>query len=129
MTDEEQIRQVLARYWQYLDDRREAEWLALFANTARLEFDGTAASTREALEAIAADLKNHNGGKHISSNELVHVSADQATASSDVVFFEPDGRGAVTIRFYGRCDDTLGRVGTTWRFTSRRITFQGGHHG
>jgi 3-phenylpropionate/cinnamic acid dioxygenase small subunit len=127
MTDTDAIRQTLARYWQYLDDRREREWVDLFTDDAVLRYEGAEATSRDALEAIAADLKNHTPGKHLSSNEIIEIDGDSATAHSDVVFLSPAGDG-VTIRFYGRCDDTLRRVGASWRFVSRSITFQGGVH-
>ena len=128
MTEVEQIKQTLARYWQYLDDRRATEWLDLFVDDAVLQYQEVVMRSRRELEPIAADLKNHTPGKHLSSNEIVEVDGDNATAHSDVVFLEPNADGTVKIRFYGRCDDTLRRDGSVWRFTSRSITFQGGVH-
>ena len=131
MTDVEQVRMVLARYWQFLDDRRGHDWVELFADDATLEYEGTVARSRSDLDAIAADLPNHTGGKHVSSNEIIETDGDRATARSDVVFLAPDPDGKVTIHFYGRCDDVLQRRGpdSPWRFTSRLIMFQGGYHG
>ena len=74
MTDIEQIRQTLARYWIYLDDRREDDWVALFDDDLVLEFDGTIVATRSDLEVVAGDLKNYPGGKHLSSNELISLA-------------------------------------------------------
>ena len=127
MTDTESIRLTLARYWQYLDDRRERDWVDLFDDDAVLRYEGTEARSRADLEKIAGELKNYTGGKHVSSNEIVEVDGDSATAHSDVVFLLPDG-DSVKVRFYGRCDDTLQRTASGWRFTSRTITFQGGVH-
>jgi hypothetical protein len=127
MSDTDAIRQTLARYWQFLDDRREREWVDLFADGAVLRYEGTEASSRDALEAIAADLRHYEGGKHLTSNEIIDVDGDSAAAHSDIVFLVPDGDN-VKVRFYGRCEDTLRRVGAQWRFTSRTITFQGGVH-
>ena len=44
------------------------------------------------------------------------------------MFLAPAADGTVNIAFYGRCDDTLRRTGSVWRFTSRVIRFQGGYH-
>jgi hypothetical protein len=129
MTDVEAIKHLLAHYWHHLDDRREPEWVDLFDDGAVLQYEGMVARSRRELQAIAADLKNHAPGKHLSSNEVVEIDGDAATAQSDVVFLSPDGDGSVKIRFYGRCTDTLRRSGLQWRFTSRTITFQGGVHG
>jgi 3-phenylpropionate/cinnamic acid dioxygenase small subunit len=128
MTDTEQIRQTLARYWVYLDDRRPDEWVALFDDPSVLEFDGTVVATRADLEAVAGDLKNYPGGKHLSSNELIEIAGDEASATSDVIFLETGSEGAVSVRYYGRCVDQLRRRGAGWRIASRRISFQGGHH-
>jgi 3-phenylpropionate/cinnamic acid dioxygenase small subunit len=129
MTDVEQIRQALARYWQYLDDRREREWVELFDDDdILLQYQSTVARSRGDLDAIAGDLKNHAGGKHVSSNEIVDVDGEHASAHSDVMFLAPAADGSVNIAFYGRCDDTLRRTGSVWRFTSRVIRFQGGYH-
>src|SRR5438552_1229957 len=130
MTDVEQIRHALARYWQYLDDRREREWVELFDDSdVLLQYQSTVARSRHDLDAIADDLKNHAGGKHVSSNEIIDVDGAHATAHSDVMFLAPDANGTVSIAFYGRCDDTLRRTDSAWRFTSRVIRFQGGYHG
>ena len=128
MSDVEQIKLTLARYWQFLDDRRAAEWVDLFADDAVLQYQETVTRSRRDLERIAGDLKNYTGGKHLSSNEIVEVNGDYATAHSDVVFLEPNADGTVKVRFYGRCDDSLRRDGSVWRFTARSITFQGGVH-
>jgi 3-phenylpropionate/cinnamic acid dioxygenase small subunit len=128
VTDIEQIRQTLARYWIYLDDRREDDWVALFDDDLVLEFDGTIVATRSDLEVVAGDLKNYPGGKHLSSNELIEIAGDEASATSDVVFLETGSEGEVSIRYYGRCADRLRRRGTEWRIASRRISFEGGHH-
>jgi hypothetical protein len=127
VTDEGEIRALLARYWHYLDDRREHDWVDLFGDDVLLEYDDTVARSRTELIAIASQLKNYSGGKHLSSNELITIGGDEATAASDVMFVSPDERGTPTIRFYGRCNDTF-RKTDAWRFTSRRITFQGGLH-
>jgi hypothetical protein len=128
LSDSELVRQTLAQYWVYLDDRLEKEWLDLFDGGCVLEFGDTVARSRSELERIAADLKNYAGGKHVSSNELVQIDGDEASATSDVVFMEPDPHGTVSIRYYGRCVDRLARRDGRWRFVWRRISFQGGHH-
>ena len=128
MSDVEAVRHTLACYWHHLDDRREREWIELFAEDAVLQYEGIVARSHRELEPIAADLKNHNPGKHVSSNEVIDIDGDTATARSDVVFLSPDDDGGVKIRFYGRCDDTLRRARSGWVFTSRTITFQGGVH-
>jgi hypothetical protein len=128
MTDSEQIRQTLARYWLYLDDRRQREWVDLFVGNAVLEFDGTIVDSRADLEAVARNLENYPGGKHLSSNELIEISGDEASVTSDVAFVEVGSGGEVGIRYYGRCVDRLVRQDDGWRFGSRRISFQGGHH-
>jgi hypothetical protein len=128
MTDVDDVRALLAKYWQHLDDRLEAEWVDLFADDAVVEYEGTVARSRSELAVIAADLKNHQGGKHLSSNEVVNVDGENASARSDVAFLSPGPDGNPVVRFYGRCEDTFRKDGQ-WRFTSRRITFQGGRHG
>jgi hypothetical protein len=129
VTDSDLIRNLLARYWIYLDDRREREWVDLFEDDPDLEFGDVVVRSRGELEALAATFRNYGGGKHISSNELLEVRGDDASATSDVVFLAPDTEGTVRVRYYGRCSDRLRRRRDEWRFTSRRISFQGGHHG
>ena len=129
MTDSDLIRNVIARYWVYLDDRHEREWVDLFEDDPVLEFGDVVVRSRTELEALAANLKNYGGGKHISSNECLEVRGAEASATSDVVFLTLDTEGTVSVGYYGRCIDRLRRRGDEWRFSSRRITFQGGHHG
>ncbi len=122
MTDEEGVRRTLARFCQYLDDRRFAEFSGLFMPDAVFG----RASGREAIHELTA-----GGGlarnpelfrKHLTGNVVVDVQDERAEATSDLVMFERVGDEPWQLRF-GVYHDVLVKHGDAWLFASRQLTW------
>jgi 3-phenylpropionate/cinnamic acid dioxygenase small subunit len=121
MSDEDQIRNTLARFCQTLDDRRFVEWSETFTE------DGVFGRS----DGRAAILKMIQGGelatqpelrrKHTVTNAFIEVHGDTADASSDLVMLDQVSGGPWTIRV-GRYTDKLARQPSgAWLFTRRQL--------
>jgi len=121
MTDEDQIRNTIARFCQALDDRRFEDWAATFTE------DGVFGRS----DGRAAILKMIQGGelatqpelrrKHAVTNVVIDVHGDTADASSDLTMFDKVGDSPWSIRI-GRYTDKLARQPSGgWLFTQRHL--------
>ena len=121
MTDEDAIRNTLARFCQHLDSRRFVEWTETFTTDGRFN----------KLEGRAAILHMIQGGElamqpdlhrqHAVMNSLIEVTGDTATATSDLAMYDRTGEGPITVRT-GRYYDKLARQPDgSWLFTERRL--------
>jgi 3-phenylpropionate/cinnamic acid dioxygenase small subunit len=122
MTDEEAIRQLVARFCQLLDDRRFKEWSDLFTEDGIF---GARTSRAEILESISGGALARNPGlrrKHTVSNVVIQVTGDTAEAVCDLVMFDLVEGGGCSIRL-GRYDDRLVRQPDGWLFSERRLTW------
>jgi len=123
--DEDQIRRTLAEYSQRCDDGRFDEWADLFTEDARFILSGQVTEGRESIRVLmTAMMPADRRGQHVTSNSLVDIDGDSATASTDYLFVRPtaDGPGIVAA---GRYHDLLTRDGRCWRFRERSITMLG----
>jgi ketosteroid isomerase-like protein len=123
--DEDLIRRALSEYSRRCDDGRFEELAELFTEDARLMVldqvvEGRAA-VRGYLERVQADGSR---GMHVTSNSLIDVDGDVATAATDYLFVRPGGDGLAIIAA-GRYLDELVRDGAGWRFRVRTITMLG----
>src|SRR5581483_9144014 len=108
MTDEDAIRNTIARFCQNLDSRRFVEWTETFTE------DGIF----NKLTGRAAILEMINGGElatkpdlrrqHAVTNSVIEVDGDTATATSDLAMYDRYGDGPVTVQT-GRYYDRLAR--------------------
>ena len=125
MTDEDAIRNTIARFCQHLDSRRFVEWTETFTE------DGTF----NALHGRAAILKMIQGGElatkpdlrrqHAVTNSIIEVDGNTATATSDLAMYDRYGDGPVTVQT-GRYYDRLARQSNgEWLFTERRLEWFG----
>jgi 2-iminobutanoate/2-iminopropanoate deaminase len=125
MTDEDLIRNTVARYSHCLDDRRFREWSETFTE------DGVFGSR----QGRAAIYENILGGelatipqlqrRHIVTNLEVAVQGDAAEAVSDLLMYDRLGDAAWTLRV-GRYYDKLRRQSDgEWLFTERRLEWNG----
>lgn len=123
--DQDQITRTLARYCQFLDDGDFDRWIELFSEDARLVFAGTIHEGRPSIREYMQQVQPPEGrGKHITSNVLVDVDGDTASALTDYLFVRPTHRGLVPVAT-GRYHDHLIRAGEDWRFQRREITLLG----
>ena len=126
LEDQEQIRQVLIRYGEYLDARDFAGYASLFAKDG-ISTSGFGSATGPA--AIQAILEKNLGkaepgfinktNYHLMTTEVVNVTGDKATARSRYLFFTatPDNKPQVTLA--GRYVDEFVRENGVWKIYRR----------
>jgi hypothetical protein len=117
-----EILETMARYSQYVGDRRYPEWARLFADDGQFTGpDGIRATGPTEMEAFIR--KAHAGWivKQITVNPIVSVDGNSATAQSDFVVYRKIGAEFVTYAI-GRYDDQLQYAEGEWRFTRRHFT-------
>ena len=121
--DEQAISRLLSGdYPRALDERRWADYAALFTVDGELSFAGQVikgpAAIQKFFEAqpVPADARS----LHVISNPLVNVAGDTATGGAywQTIAFV-DGRPAV--QSAGRYEDVLKKVNGRWRFAKRAI--------
>ena len=121
MTDEEEIRQVMARYCFHVDRDESAPWVALFSDDASWQatdygpFKGQAG-----IQKLASNLaKRHEASpvfrRHIISNEIISVDGDTARMRSYVTVILGDDRRISTVGDY---EIELVKRGGQWRIHS-----------
>jgi len=122
VTDEQQIRRVLALYCHRCDDGDFAALLALFAADAELVYRDRHCRGRAQVRAFFDELQGEPAqrGKHITSNAVVDVAGDEASAHSDFLFLR-FVEGVLTPVFTGRYRDRFARTGDRWCFARREI--------
>jgi 3-phenylpropionate/cinnamic acid dioxygenase small subunit len=125
MTDQDKIRNTIARYSHCLDDRRFEEWSRTF----------TSEGVFGARTGRTAILENILGGelatrpelqrRHIVTNIEVQVDGTKADSSSDLLMYDKVGDGPWTLRV-GRYYDRLERQPDgDWLFSLRRLEWLG----
>jgi uncharacterized protein (TIGR02246 family) len=120
--DEDQVRRTLGEYSQRCDDGRFDEWADLFTEDARLVLMGKVTEGRDAIRKYMMTVQPAGSrGKHVTSNSLVDVDGESATATTDYLFVRPGVEGLAIVAA-GRYHDRLVRDGATWRFSEREIT-------
>lgn len=123
MTDEEEIRALLARFCHLLDDRRFDEWSELFLEDA---ISGTKVGRPAIIDSILAGQLANNpemSRKHMNTNIVINVQGDVADVLSDIVLFTRKGTDPFTIRT-GQYRDRVVRVGDKWMFSERQLRWQ-----
>ena len=116
--DELDISRLLAEYCHRCDDGDFAAVAGMFTADGTFEFGRRSLEGREAIAAGLAAMQPANG-KHLSTNLVVEVDGDDASAVSDFVFLVKQDGGLVPL-LAGRYLDELRRDGGTWRFHRRR---------
>ena len=67
-------------------------------------------------------------GMHVTTNSLIDVDGDQATATTDYLFVRPVEQG-ISVIAAGRYYDRLVHHGDQWQFAERSITLLGAPDG
>jgi 3-phenylpropionate/cinnamic acid dioxygenase small subunit len=122
MTDEDAIRNTLARFCQALDDRRFEDWANTFTEDGAFgRFDSRAKILQMILGGELA-LQPKLRRKHTVTNAVIDVTGDTAQVTADLAMFDKvDDDAAWTIRV-GRYTDELARqTDGTWLFTRRNL--------
>jgi hypothetical protein len=127
VTDEEEIRQLVARHWQLMDDRRSVEWADLFANDGEIAAyvatgddleEMERATGRDELLAMADNLVRYEPGHHFGANLVIDVQGATASAISDVQFIL--GKQQPRVQHVARCHDVFVKGDGRWLFASRK---------
>ena len=118
------VRRAIAAYTQAVDDGRTDDIVATFCPDGSVDIPGLGSHVgHDALRAAYGALEPRLPQRHLVLN--THVSAwtaDEATASSDVVFLAKGAEGWSTL-LVGRYEDVLHRDGDAWHFHSRTAEF------
>jgi hypothetical protein len=129
--DKLEIRDVIERSMRYIDDQAGQRLAALFDEDAVLQLAGTVFSGREAIGTMfggpdpprwteAGELLKQPAGAHRSSNPVIDVDGDTATAETDLLVLERDEEGRSRITLVARYRDRLRRgEDERWLITNR----------
>lgn len=130
--DKLEIRDVIERYMRWNDDRAADRIAELFHEDIRFQVMGRVVAGREAVRAVfvgagaelpmwtmPGQLLKQPGSVHISSNPVIDVDGDTATAETDFLVMSrgEDGRAKATL--VGRYRDEFRRVDGRWLIYTR----------
>ena len=124
MTDEDAIRNTIARFCQCLDSRQFQAWTNTFTPDGVFgRLQGRAAILEMILGgelALQPDLKR----QHAVTNSVIEIHGDTADSTSDLTMYDRVGDGPITVRI-GRYYDKLARQPDgSWLFTERRLEWR-----
>lgn len=121
MTDEDAIRNTIARFCQHLDSRRFVEWTETFTEDGKFNQLHGRPAILQMIQAGELATKPDLRRQHAVTNSIIDVSGDTATATSDLAMYDRYGDGPITVQT-GRYYDRLARQPDgTWLFTERRL--------
>jgi ketosteroid isomerase-like protein len=123
ITDELEIRRVLALYCHRCDDGDFDALLDLFSADSEMVYGERTCRGRAQLREFFDEMqgKPAQRGKHLTLNSVIDVAGDGASATSDFLFLRFVD-GALTPVYTGRYRDRFARVGNRWRITRREVT-------
>jgi 3-phenylpropionate/cinnamic acid dioxygenase small subunit len=124
LTDEEAIRQTLAEFCQYLDDRQFEDWWMLFTEDGAFnERVGRDTIRDMILDGELAHMPELSR-KHAIVNITIAVNGDEATTKSDLLMYDRlNGDDSAWTLRVGRYEDLLVREADRWRFKKRYLRF------
>ena len=124
MSARDDICNLMAAYCQALDDGRNDDVVATFADGGSFEITGMEAHVgADALRAAYDGFTPKVPQRHVvSSTHITSLSDTRATATSDFTFLVNGGNGW-TVAAVGRYDDELVCTDGAWRFASRAVSF------
>jgi 3-phenylpropionate/cinnamic acid dioxygenase small subunit len=116
-----EILETMARYSQYVSDRRYSEWARLFADDGQFTGpDGVRGTGPAEMETYIRQA--HAGWivKQITVNVIITVDGNSAAAQSDFIVYRKMGDEFVVYAI-GRYDDELRFIDGEWRFVRRHV--------
>lgn len=125
LEDKLAIEELISRYNQSLDMGDYPTWMACWSEDAVLDGLGRLLMGKAQIQAFAdayegAFRSRIHALKHYTVNILSKIDGDRATSSSYLQLVNTTAQG-VQIRFTGRYEDDLVRVGGQWQFARRKL--------
>ena len=130
--DKLEIREIIERSVRHIDDQDAAAFAELFEEDGVLQLAGTVFAGREALRAMfggptpapkwtaPGELLKQPGVMHLTTNPIVDVDGDVATAETDMITFRRGADGRAKIALLARYRDRLRRTDAgRWLISSR----------
>ena len=123
MTDVDAIRNVIGRYSQLIDDRRYHDLRDIRVPDVTFDILGQVSQGAEETAALFASREvPSRRGKHITTNSVIDVDGDRATATTDFIYAGREGNdGPFTVMNAGRYEDTFVRLDDRWLLAVRVI--------
>jgi hypothetical protein len=120
--DKLEIRELLERYMRYNDDRAADKLVELLDDDIRFQIVGKVYAGREEVRQLFStagpnpphwtepgELLKQPGSVHVSSNPIIEIDGDTATAETDFLVINRDERGHAYSALVGRYRDRLRR--------------------
>ena len=128
--DKLEIRELIERSMRYLDDEAGGRLAELFADDGVLQVAGTVFAGRESIRRLFGhpdplhwsepdQLLKQPPAAHWSSNPVIELDGDTATAETDMLVVKRDETGKAGITLVARCRDRLRRGDTGWVIVNR----------
>lgn len=119
MSDQDEIRNLIARYAHAADDGRSGDYADLYTPDGVIESQGSRAVGRAQLVALIDSIYEYSI-KHMQMNTAVQVDGNRATAQTDLLMLVMDPKGSWQVSGCARYEDDLVRYDGRWLF-SRRV--------
>ena len=133
MSDDELIRNLIASYSHFADDKDPDAHAANFTDDGALVDQGVTITPRSKIRQLSAtlaaarkDAPTPSGSKHIQVNTVIDVDGLTASAKTDLIYLVLAPETGWSIGAVGRYDDDLVKDGDRWLFKKRVVTWYGG---
>jgi 3-phenylpropionate/cinnamic acid dioxygenase small subunit len=123
LTDADQIRNTLARFCQYLDDRRFEEWSQTFTEDGSFNDRVGRATILKWIQGAELATRPELKRKHTIVNAIISVDGEHAQSVSDLVMFDQVGDAPWTIRVGRYTDELVRQPGGEWLISRRHLAF------
>jgi ketosteroid isomerase-like protein len=124
MTDEDAIRNTIARFCQCLDSRQFQAWTETFTPDGVFGRLHGRAAILEMIQGGELALQPELKRQHAVTNTIIDLHGDTADSTSDLTMYDRVGDAPITVRI-GRYHDKLARQPNgEWLFTERRLEWR-----